>query len=98
MEVGLEDELDSQAVLGRRLEIRTDVPTGIDNNGPSGRWIPDQVGRLRQAIQIVLLKDHVSVVGGVDAVENLHVLDALEQLLGLLSQRRHAGNDPASVQ
>jgi hypothetical protein len=58
VEVGLDDEFDGEAELLGVSEGRGHVALRVDDDGPSGRLVTDQVGRVRQALQLVLLEDH----------------------------------------
>ena len=58
VEVGLDDELDREVVLGRRVEVGRHVAARIDHDSTPRGGIADQVGRLRQAFQVVLFEDH----------------------------------------
>ena len=60
VEVGLHDELDRQPVLGRRLEVRRDVAARVDDHGPAGGRVADEVRGLREAVEVVLFEDHRS--------------------------------------
>ena len=58
VEVGEEDVADLQPVLRRIVEVGVDVALRIDDGGGAARLIADQVRRVGEAIQVVLLEDH----------------------------------------
>jgi hypothetical protein len=58
VEVGLDDQFDGQAELLGVGEIVGHVALRVDNHCAPGGFIPDQVGRVGQTFQVVLLEDH----------------------------------------
>ena len=56
--VGLDDPLDRQPVGGRLLDVELDVAARVDDDGPPGRLVADEVRGLRQAGEVVLGEDH----------------------------------------
>ena len=58
--VGLDDPLDPQAVLGRVLQIDRHVAVRVHHNRPAGGLVADQIRQLRQTAQDVLLEEHNS--------------------------------------
>ena len=58
MKVGEEDVRDAQAVLGGEREVLLDVALRIDDRRGLRLLVADQIGRVREAIQIELLEDH----------------------------------------
>ena len=59
VEVGQEDVGDADAEFGSVRDVLVDVALGIDDGGPARRHIRDQIGRVREAGQVVRLQDHV---------------------------------------
>ena len=58
MDVRFDDPFDRQAVSVGLIEIDVDVAPGIDDDGPPGCLVADEIGRLGQARQVVLGEDH----------------------------------------
>ena len=58
VEVRLEHPLDAQILRRGLLEVQPDVAARVDDDGPAGRLVTDQVGRVRQAREVVLGEDH----------------------------------------
>ncbi len=58
MEVGVDHTLDAQPVLVGVVEILADVPARIDHHRSAGALVTDQVRRVRQALDVVLLENH----------------------------------------
>jgi hypothetical protein len=50
--------LDAKLMLGGERQVLFDVALGIDNAGCAGLLVADDVGRVRQTIQIKLMEDH----------------------------------------
>ena len=59
MEVGLDHELDRQPIASASATYSWMSRCGIDDDGAPGRLVPDQVGSVRQALQVVLVEPHV---------------------------------------
>src|SRR5438093_12896784 len=55
-----EDVRDLQPVSGGEREVLIDVSLGIDDGSGSARLVRDEIRRVREAIQIELLQNHVS--------------------------------------
>jgi hypothetical protein len=58
MQVSEENVLDLERVLGSKRKVLADVPLRIDNHCSAGLLVSDNVGSVRQAMQIKLFKDH----------------------------------------
>ena len=58
MEMGEEDVRDPQPVFRGEGEVTVHVALGVHDGRDSGGFIPDQVGRVREAIEVELLQDH----------------------------------------
>ena len=58
--VGLDHPLDPQPPSRGLIEIDAHIPAGIDDHRPPGGLVPDQVGRMRQAGQVMLGQDHLT--------------------------------------
>ena len=58
MKVGEEDVRDPQPVVRGEGEVAVHVPLGVDHGRNSAGFVPDQVGRVREAIEVELLQDH----------------------------------------
>jgi hypothetical protein len=56
--MGLDDPLDRQAAGRRLLQVHPNVAPGIDDHGPAGRLVTDEIGGLREARQVMLGEDH----------------------------------------
>jgi hypothetical protein len=63
VEVGVDDRFDSQAVRVGVVEVLGDVAAGVDDHGPAGGLVADQVGRVGQAVEIVLCEVHDQISG-----------------------------------
>ena len=48
----------SQAVLGGEREVLVDVALRVDDRSDVRVFVADQIGRMRQAIEIELFQDH----------------------------------------
>ena len=59
MDMRLDHALDSQTMLLCICEIGGDVALRINDDGASGVLVGDEVGRVRQAAQVVLLDDQL---------------------------------------
>jgi hypothetical protein len=46
---------------GRVVDVLVDVPTRVDDDGGACPLVADQVGRLRQTSEVVLLEDHLAI-------------------------------------
>ena len=60
VEVRLDHELDRHARLGCVGEVLGHVTLGIDDHGSAARLVADEVRRMRQALQVVLVELHES--------------------------------------
>ena len=58
VEVGLEHQLDGEALGLGVTEVLVDVAAGVDDHGPPSALVTDQVGGLGQAVEVVLGEDH----------------------------------------
>jgi hypothetical protein len=58
VEVGVDHTDDVQPVRPSVGEVLGDVAARVDDDGLAGRLVGDQVGGLRQAVQVVLGEDH----------------------------------------
>ena len=58
VEVRLEHQLDREPVLLGRLEIGRHVATGVDDDGTLRALVGDDIGGLREAIEVVLFEEH----------------------------------------
>ena len=58
VEVRLEHQLDREPVLLGRLEIGRHVATGVDDDGTLRALVGDDIGGLRETIEIVLFEEH----------------------------------------
>src|SRR5690606_10583961 len=58
VEVRLEHQLDGEAEGVSVGEVLGDVALRVDHDRPAGRFVADQVGRMREALEVVLLEDH----------------------------------------
>ena len=58
VEVRLEHQLDREPVLLGRLEIRRHVATGVDDDGTLRALVGDDIGGLREAVEVVLFEEH----------------------------------------
>lgn len=65
VEVGLEDPLDGEAGGLGVGDVLGDVALGIDDDGPAGRLVADQVAVEGQAAQLVLAEEHGHPLGSV---------------------------------
>ena len=54
VEVGVDDADDPHAVGGRVGEVVLDVTARVDDDRLAGLGVPDEVGRLGEAVQVVL--------------------------------------------
>jgi hypothetical protein len=59
VDVCLDDPLDAQIMLGRFAELLVDIAARVDHHCAASGLIAYQVGRLRQAFQMVLCEDHL---------------------------------------
>ena len=58
MEVSKDGVGDREADLTGVVDIDVDVASGVDDDGGLGFVVGDQVGRLREAVEVVLLQDY----------------------------------------
>ena len=58
VEVGLDDQFDGEAELLGVGEVLGHVALRVDDDGPPGRLVTDQVRRMRQTVQVVLNELH----------------------------------------
>ena len=58
VEVGLDDQFDGQAQLLGVGDVLGHVALRVDNDCAAGGFVTDQVRRVGQAVQVVLLEDH----------------------------------------
>ena len=58
VEVGLDDQFDGEAELRGVGEVLGHVALRVDDDGPPGRLVTDQVRRVRQTLQVVLVEQH----------------------------------------
>ena len=58
VEVGLDHELDRQPLGLGVGEVLGDVALRVDDDGAPGRLVADQVRRVREAVQVVLVEQH----------------------------------------
>jgi hypothetical protein len=58
VEVGLDDQLDGHAGGLGIGDVLADVPLRVDHHRPLSGLIPDQIRRVRQAVQVVLIEQH----------------------------------------
>ena len=59
VEVGVDDSDDAQPVLAGLLQVHLDVAARVDHHRLPGAGVPDQVGGLGQAVEVVLREVHV---------------------------------------
>ena len=59
VDMRLDHALDVQPVLYGFGHVRLDVTAGIDHYSASGALVPDEIGALRQAVQVVLRENHM---------------------------------------
>ena len=57
VEVRLDDPLDREAARRRVVEILPDVALRIDDDRATGARVADEIRRVRQALEVVLLED-----------------------------------------
>jgi hypothetical protein len=60
VQVGLDHQLDAQPRSRRVVQVLLDVAARVDHDRPPGGFVPDQVGRLRHAVEVVLDELHRS--------------------------------------
>ena len=60
VEVRVDDPDDRQTARRRVVEVLRDVTARVDDDGLSGRLVADEVGRLREAVEVVLAEVHES--------------------------------------
>jgi len=65
--------LDLKFIFGCKFQIALDVTLGIDDGGCAGLLVTDQVRSVREAIEIELLEDHVSL-GFVEVAKQYHIV------------------------
>ena len=58
VEVGVDDTDDAKAVRGRVVQVVLDVPARVDDDRLPGGRVPDQVGGLGEAVDVVLGEHH----------------------------------------
>jgi hypothetical protein len=58
MHVRFDDELDAQAGFRGLLQVVVHVPLRIHDHRTAGRLVADQVGRMREAVEVVLREVH----------------------------------------
>jgi hypothetical protein len=60
MEMGEKNVPDEEIIFGGEIEIKIDVALGIDHGRDARGFISDEIGSVRQAIQIELLENHAA--------------------------------------
>jgi hypothetical protein len=60
VEVGLDDVLDPKSRCCGVEQVAVYVSLGIDNQGSTAGLVPDEIRRLRQAVQVVLREEHLT--------------------------------------
>ena len=63
VKVSVDDALDGQPMSGRVVEVLVDIASRIDKDGTPGGLVADQVGSLRQAVEVVLGEVHDASLG-----------------------------------
>jgi hypothetical protein len=58
MEMGEEDMLDLEVLIGCEIEIVVDVSLRVDDGGDARGFIGDQIGSVGETIEVELLEDH----------------------------------------
>src|SRR5579872_2534995 len=58
VEMGEEDVLDSEVVLGGEGDVLVDVALGVDDGAFAGLFVADEVGGVGQAGEVELFEDH----------------------------------------
>ena len=59
VEVRQDDVLDAEPLDGGVLQVLFHVASGIDHDGRARDLVADEIGRLRETPEVVLLEDHV---------------------------------------
>jgi hypothetical protein len=62
MEVRQKDVADAEVVLGRERQILVDITLRVDDDGNAGVFVGNNIGRVREAVQIELFQDHVGII------------------------------------
>ena len=74
VEVGVDHSFDRQPVLGGVGEVLGDVAARVDNDCAAGGFVADQVRRVGQALDVVLLEDHrYSLISSLGLTPILHI-------------------------
>ena len=58
MKVRLDDQLDGHAELLGVGDVFADVALGVDDDGTAGGLVADQIRRVREAVEVVLVELH----------------------------------------
>src|ERR1700728_673531 len=72
VQMGQNHVLDLNFLFGRKFQIPLDVTLGINDGSRAGLLITDQIGSVREAVEVKLLENHVSL-GLVEMAKRYHI-------------------------